>query len=337
MTEYPPAADPDGEQPSWPQPTGRPSDQPAYSPPPASGPPQYQPPGYGPPGYGPPEYQPPPPYGPPPYQQLPYQPPPYQQQPYQPLPYQQQPYGPPPYQQQSPYQQQYEQPWHEVQPPYGQVPPAGWHPSGPGYVPPYEASGRRGLDGWSVAGLVCGILPTVVLGVAFSIVGLVRTGQRQRRGRLLAVVGLLLSVLWLVGFATLGALDDHQQKPTATQAEDVSPFDLEVGDCFQQPTLTGQISVTTVPRVSCAASHNAVMFATVQPVFGSYPGVSALLDEAVNLCRPKAISYLGRPPGRLHLAALVPHEAAWNLGLQTASCVLYDADHPFKGDIRKDR
>jgi hypothetical protein len=308
VTEYPPATNSGGEQPSWPQPTGQPSDQPAYSPPPAYGPSEY-----GPSGYGAPGYQPPPPYGQPPYPQQPYEQPPYQQQ------------------------QPYQQPWHEAQPPYGQLPPAGWYPSGPGYGAPYEAPGRRRLDGWSVAGLVCGILPTVVLGVAFSIVGLVRTGQRQRRGRVLAVVGLLLSLLWLAGFATLGAYDDHQQQATATQVENVSPFDLEVGDCFQQPTITGHISVTTVPRVSCAASHNAVMFATVQPVFSSYPGVSVLLDEAVTLCHPKAISYLGRPPGRLRLAALVPHEASWNAGLQTASCVLYDADHPFKGDIRKDR
>jgi hypothetical protein len=92
-----------------------------------------------------------------------------------------------------------------------------------------------------------------------------------------------------------------------------------------------------VPRVPCAALHNAVMFATVQPVFASYPGVTTLLNEAVIMCGPKANGYLGRPRGRLRLVAFVPPEAGWNLGLHTGSCVLYDPDHKFTGDIRKDR
>ena len=259
--------------------------------------------------------------GPPPSGQPPSYPPYGQPAPYQPAPYGTAPYG------------QYQP---EPSGQYGATPP-GWYP-----MPYGQPPGPRSLDGWSVAGLVCGILPTVVLGLIFSVVGLIRTGNPMRRGRAFAVAGLLLSLAWLAGIIALGAVGDssngHQQpQPVITGAQYVDPFDLVVGDCFQQAPLTGQTSVTTVPRLPCDQPHNAMVVATVEPPNTSYPGISTLLDQAVAMCRTEALNYLNRPLGRLRYAAFAPHEALWTAGHKTASCVLYDPSRNFTGDIRQDR
>ena len=222
-----------------------------------------------------------------------------------------------------------------VEPQYGQPTPPGWYPYPPDYGTTHGPT-QRPLDGWSVAGFVCGILPTVVLGLAFSVVGLVRTGSPLRRGRALAVAGLVLSLAWLAGFGALGAYSNaHPAADTA--AGNVNPLELAVGDCFQQPPLTGQTSLPTVLKVSCNRSHNAVIVATVTPPNTAYPGISTLLDQAVALCHTQVLNYLGRQLGRLNYAAFAPSQQRWESGYRTASCVLFDPDRNFKGDIRKDR
>lgn len=228
-------------------------------------------------------------------------------------------------------------PYQQYGPPrYDQPPPPGWYPYPPAYGTAQGPVQRR-LDGWSVAGLICGILPTVVLGLAFSVVGLVRTGSAQRRGRAFAVAGLVASLAWLAGFGALGAYANAHQEPADTAAGNVNPFELAVGDCFQQPPLTGQSSLPMVLKVSCNRSHNAVIVATVKPPNTDYPGLSTVLDQAVALCHTQVLNYLDRPLGRLSYAAYAPGQLRWESGYKTASCVLYDPDRNFTGDIRKDR
>ena len=316
MTEYPPGPPPPGNPPPYP-----PHDPSDHAPPPygqSSGavPPDPAPPPAGQPDQGQP------PYGQSPYTAWPYGQPAYEQPSYQQQFYGQQAYG----------QQFYGQPpyrTHEGGPSYAQYP-AAWYP----YDQP--PAGEPRLDGWSVAGLICGILPTVVLGLVFSVVGLVRTANPLRRGRALAMIGLVLSLLWVAGFTALGVYQEHH-KTTAAAGVDVNPFDLGVGDCFEQPPLSGQTTVQTVSKVPCGQAHNAVITATIEPPNTSYPGLPAILNQALQLCHSQVLNYLGRPLGRLRYAAFAPHQALWESGHKSASCVLYDPDHDFKGDIHKDR
>ena len=209
--------------------------------------------------------------------------------------------------------------------PYGRYAP-GWRPT---------PEGPRRLDGWSVAGLVCGILPTVVLGLAFSVVGLVRTGNPVRRGRAFAVAGVVLSLAWV---AALGAYADRLQ--ATTPAVTVHWYDLAVGDCFLLPPMTGQTTRTTVDtvlKVSCKQLHNAQMVATVQPYNADYPGDSTILDQSVAMCRTAVVNFLNRPLGRLRYAAIAPGQTQWEAGYKNGSCLLFDPARNVKGDIRKDR
>lgn len=85
----------------------------------------------------------------------------------------------------------------------------GYPPAPGGYVPQYAAGGygypqpAPPTSGWAIAGLVCGILGCVSLGIAgllgiiFSIVGLVKTRDNRAGGRGIAIAGLTIGILSL--------------------------------------------------------------------------------------------------------------------------------------------
>ncbi|MDT4940385.1 MAG: hypothetical protein QOJ34_474 [Pseudonocardiales bacterium] len=139
----------------------------------------------------------PPPFGPPPYGQQPYPPapPPYGQQPYGQEPYAQQP-GPPPYGQQ-PYAQQPGPPPYGQQPygqqPYG-YPQHGGYPQGP-YGYPQPVSGTNGM---AIASLVLAFFCSLA-GLICGIVALNQIRDRPQEGRGLAIAGIIVSCLSIVG------------------------------------------------------------------------------------------------------------------------------------------
>lgn len=163
-------------------------------------PPEYPPsgqPGSGQPGYGQQGYGQTPSYG--------------QQQPYgQPSSGQQQPYGQPGQsygQGQSGQSQQYGQ---QQYPGYGGQEGQYGAPGGPGGpggpYQPYSTPQKQG-NGFSVAGVCLSILP--LLGLIFSIIGLVKSGARNGAGRVLAIVGIVLSLVFIGGWYAAGQAISH--------------------------------------------------------------------------------------------------------------------------------
>lgn len=80
-------------------------------------------------------------------------------------------------------------------------PPPSWSPAGA----PDPAPAPRPLDAWSVVALVCGVVGLTVVGLVTGVVGLVRTADGRRRGRGLAVAGLVVSAVVLAGQVLLVA------------------------------------------------------------------------------------------------------------------------------------
>lgn len=96
-------------------------------------------------------------------------------------------------------------------PPYS--PPGAYPQSAPGYPPPYAPPGygyppypqpSQPTSGWAIAGLVCGIIGCAtlglgsILGIIFSIVGMVKTRENRAGGRGLAIAGLVVSIITLL-------------------------------------------------------------------------------------------------------------------------------------------
>ena len=88
-------------------------------------------------------------------------------------------------------------------PPQGQ--PVGMPPSpyGPYNQPPPPMMPQT--NGFATAGLILGILPTGLIGLIFSILGLNRAGKVGGVGKTKALVGLILSILWMIG-GTVGII-----------------------------------------------------------------------------------------------------------------------------------
>jgi hypothetical protein len=83
-----------------------------------------------------------------------------------------------------------QQPYGAPQQPYGQQVPYG-----------YPVQQQKQSNGFAVAGFILSLLP--LLGIIFSILGLVRSGKVAGKGRVLSIVGLALSIVFAVGYSLL--------------------------------------------------------------------------------------------------------------------------------------
>jgi putative regulator of septum formation len=288
-------------------------------------------------------YQPPPPWGQP------------QNQPTWETRTDQPTWGPAPYQpgweqpqSQAAWEQQPSQPaWGQqpYQPAWRQYPPVTASTGGYPSMSNYSSYQRPSLDGCSVAALIFGILPTVPLGAIFGIAGFVRTRGGLRRGRPMAVIGMMLSALWVVLFALIGAAAQHESSrsgtiqlnpggnlPSRVATGAVSPLDLRAGDCFM---IQFGVAVNSIPLIPCGQLHDAQIFANAHIPGVSYPGSEAkTLDAAMKVCEPAARSYVNGRLDLLRVAAFYPSSDIWAMGDHTAHCVLYDPRQSFVGDVR---
>jgi hypothetical protein len=226
------------------------------------------------------------------------------------------------------------------QPAYGPpgYPPAPYGQSAyPGGVPP-----RPPLDRLAVWSFITGLLSVLIVSIPLSIVGLIRTSRRERRGRGFAIAGLAFSLVWIMVIIGVIAFRDGR-KPTraadgtVTHQGSISPAALRNGDCVKTPSMTvGQTqTVTQLTVVPCSTPHNAQVFSTVQSSDASYPGLDQLAAEGLRDCRQPAQDYLGHPSATLLLLAFVPTQILWDNGNHAERCLLVDPVQEITGDIRQ--
>jgi len=113
--------------------------------------------------------------------------------------------------------------------PYGQQPP---NPYGAGGGSSFNAPGAGGFqqpktDGVSIAAFVLSLLCCSPVALVLGIVGIVRTKGGQRKGRWAAIVGLVLSIIGLIGGVALIAAGGLFLSSV------VSPEEAEVGQCVK--------------------------------------------------------------------------------------------------------
>lgn len=205
-------------------------------------------------------------------------------------------------------------------PPYPYPPPAGQPPRWPG------------TNGFAIASLVFGLIGGVVLAVVFGIVGLVQTRRRPQAGRGLAVAGLVLSGLWLVGGVAIGvlvALTSGSDPGDRVRVQTLSPGDCVNGLHDNKPT-------TSLPTVPCTEPHDGEVYAVFDLPGGDYPG----LDEAGRLAQIGCIDRKATLPtevaddSNFKLFLLYPNEPSWNAGDHAVTCVATDARGPRTGSIQ---
>jgi hypothetical protein len=220
-------------------------------------------------------------------------------------------------------------------PPPSSPPQPQWGAPGPspawGPPPPPAPTGREGRDGLAITSLVLGIIPVFagILGIVFGIVALVRIRRSGRRGRGLAIAGIVLGSLWFVGAASAVAIAVAN---TADRADDgavvargsVAATELRTGDC---PTSLPDGVTRTLSVGPCTEPHVGEVFASFPISSGAYPGEAEVKRFGGGGCTDRLAGYVG--PGRedeFDIVFLYPTDQSWRLGDRAVSCLVTAPD-----------
>ena len=162
--------------------------------------------------------------------------------------------------------------------------PDGWRGASPaGYPPPpypYPPP-RHTTSGWAIAAFLLGFLSCVPLSVIFGIIALVKTKDGRQRGRGLAIAGMAISGLWVVGLiAALAAL--HFTSLVAGTVE--SGESLMVGQCVDETPQSEAAGAEVGARnlVGCDQPHSDEVFAVLS--VSRFPETESDHNELVNRC-----------------------------------------------------
>jgi len=113
-----------------------------------------------------------------------------------------------------------------------------------------------------------------------------------------------------------------------------SVFDFTVGDCFDDPSESGEVS--SVTTVDCAEPHDNEVYALFD-YDGSdeYPGEETLSTAADDGCEGRFEAYVGTAylDSEVYYTHLIPTEESWGTGDREVVCVLYIPGEKIEGSL----
>jgi hypothetical protein len=112
----------------------------------------------------------------------------------------------------------------------------------------------------------------------------------------------------------------------ATACSGTSVFELDVGDCFDDPSNFEE--VTNVGVVECTETHDNEVYANLTVPSGSFPGINAMQENADEMCHGDFNTYVGMAweESELDYGWLHPTEESWDDGDRIVTCFLYDGN-----------
>jgi hypothetical protein len=226
-----------------------------------------------------------------------------------------------------------------------------WSP-GPGGPPPYWPQTAVRTDPLAVAALILGLAALVTCGVTglvgaiLGIVALARISGTRNEGRGMAVAGVTLSAVSIVGylalFIYLGATFEETEgsgagSPAATATATATPVyvdDLRPGDCVNG---TDEAELTTVDVVPCADPHEGEVYAVFDLAGRTWPGVDTANQQASAGCESRQESYVD--PAELDIGVdfyfVVPSEETWTEeDDRLVVCWFESTGDPLTGSVR---
>jgi len=158
--------------------------------------------------------------------------------------------------------------------------------------------------------------------------------DRERGVRLLAVAATVVGILALTGAAVaVLAVVTHGFRPkTVVTYRAAAVFSLRAGECINSSP--NGLSVTLQ---SCAAPHDAEVFATFLLTGTSWPGGAAIQAEASNGCVSRVGSYVNPQLANAGLTQeyVFPDQQAWQAGVRTVVCEISAASGQLTGSVRQ--
>lgn len=165
------------------------------------------------------------------------------------------------------------------------------------------------------------------MAVILCVIALFRVRRSGQKGRGLAIAGLVISVLWVVLFAGLIALNavneaDRDEFGSVTQDGRADVQDVSPGDCLREMPSGATFRVHLVP---CDQPHEAQAVTAFELQPGPYPGEDAVIELAENGCEDRldAAGLTERivVEGDISFNFFYPTRQSWNRDRQVV-CVL---------------
>lgn len=229
---------------------------------------------------------------------------------------------PPPYGSSQPPYGTSQPPYGSSQPPYGSYPPPPPnYPGGGGNDG--EMQGASGLSALALSALLVGLLLPfigILIAVPLGVAALVRISKSRQTGKKLAILGIVFSVLWWVGFMAFAIILSTQgvtrdSSGVITEEGKIDYGEIREGDCLHITDLDkpDDVDPTHMQGVRCEQAHNAEAAGILTVSGDSYPGQSALEDKAGQECPVKVNDYAPDvDPAGLKLFQLMPTEGVWD-------------------------
>jgi hypothetical protein len=163
-----------------------------------------------------------------------------------------------------------------------------------------------------------------------------RVRGREREGRDVspwAVAAIILLVIVLVGVAAgvLAVLTHGFHKKTVVTYRPAAVFKLRPGECINSAP-----NGLTVTVLACGTPHQAEVFATFTLPKSSWPGSTAVEQEAGDGCASRLGAYLNPDLANAGLAQefVYPNQTAWQAGERTVVCEVSSSTGKLTGSVR---
>jgi hypothetical protein len=156
--------------------------------------------------------------------------------------------------------------------------------------------------------------------------------RKGRRVGWLVTAGVAMVVIAAAAAAGALAVTTHGFRPkTIVTYRPAAVFGLRAGECINSSS--NGLSVTVL---SCATPHQAEVFATFRLAGSSWPGTSAVQQQASNGCAKRLAGYVNPDLLGAGLAQeyVYPDRQAWEAGVRTVVCEVSVATGPLSGSVR---
>ena len=149
----------------------------------------------------------------------------------------------------------------------------------------------------------------------------------------LAVVGVIFGVIALVAVAVgvLAVVTHGFHRKTVVTYRPAAVFALRPGECLDSGS-----SGLSFTLLACSKPHDAEVFARFVLTGSSWPGSTAVRQEAGNGCADRLGGYLNPQLASAGLAQeyIYPDQSAWQAGERTVVCEVRSPTGPLTGSVR---
>jgi Septum formation len=233
----------------------------------------------------------------------------------------------------------------------------------PEQIPSYGSApeAKPPLDTVSLIALITAIPSLGLVSIPLGIWGVIRTKNKQRRGRILAVISFVLIGLWAIVGTVVGVMvglpttvktaapaPSGLEAPATVSPAPVAPSktkipgrqphgplrkakkvywnQLKTGDCFKGWTDTA-VSLT---RVDCRSPHEEEVTGTFTLSGSRYPGDNAVEKAGDARCKKYFTRYVGIDwdSSAYNYDYATPDRSGWRYGDRLVICVADDPNHP---------